>query len=128
MDAEEHRRQVKEAHTKIAETLIESAAEPRLRQQVLADPGTVFTRPDGADEQSNAVIDDLRRQVATGLMDRVSQDPDFASLLRQDLFQAIRSAGLTPQVEQLRAEKPVAAEVTGFGWGGGWPIWWLFGW
>ena len=63
-------------------------------------------------------------------MDRVSQDPDFAGLLRQDLFQAIRTAGLTPQVEQLRAEKPVADEVTGFGWGGGWGwVWgWLSGW
>jgi hypothetical protein len=129
MDAEERRKQVKEAHLKIAETLIESAPEPRRRQAVLADPGAVFKRAEGA-EPSNELVDDLRRQVATGLMDRLAQDPDFANLLREDLFQAIRSAGLSPQLEQLRAEKPVGAEVTGFGWGwpGGWPLWSMLGW
>jgi hypothetical protein len=124
---EQRVRKVKDAHARIAETLIQSAAEPRLRQQLLDRPATVFLRPDAAEADShNALIDDLRRQIATQLMDRVAQDPDFASLLRQDLFQAIRTAGLAPQVEQLRAEKPVADEVTGFGWGSSW--WWVLGW
>jgi hypothetical protein len=121
-------RKLKDAQARIAETLIRSAAEPDLRQSVLADPASVFTRPD-VDGEPNPLIDDLRRQIATQLMDRVAQDPDFANLLRHDLYRAIRTAGLAPQVEQLRAETPVAAEVTGFGWSSWWwALGWLTGW
>jgi hypothetical protein len=130
MDADERRRKAREQQVRIADTLIGAAGDPPLRAELLANPSSVFRSPDQTNTQeAPAHVEDLRRQIMTGVMDRVNADQEFAALLRQDLFQAVRAAGLSPQVEQLRAELPVNAEVSAFSWGGwgGWLFWGVWG-
>jgi hypothetical protein len=129
MDNDERCRKAREQQVRIADTLIRAADDPPLRAELLANPDSVFSFPDQTKHQAPAYVDDLRRQIMTGVMDRVSSDKDFSELLRQDLFQAARSAGLAPQLEQLRAELPSNAEVSGYSWTGwgGWLFWGLWG-
>jgi len=124
---DERRRRVKERQDRIADTLIHAADDQGLRQELLANPQTLFgPSPDNQPPPPDQV-QDLRRQIVTHLVDRAASDSEFRVLLREDLFKAIRSAGLTPQMEQLRAELPVQAEVTGFSaWGWDWR--WGWGW
>jgi hypothetical protein len=121
---EDRRRQVMEVRRRIADALIRAAADAELRDRLLADPGLLFSPRDQPRPEVSPQVDEIRRQIITHLTGRVSSDPEFAQQLREDLFQAVRTAGLMPQMEQLRAELPPVAEVTGYGWGGwGWPIW-----
>ena len=111
---EDHRRQALEGRRRIADTLIQAAEDTPSREQLLADPAALFTPPGQPRREVSPQVDDLRRDIMSHLMDRVANDPDFAPLLRDDLLQGIRTAGLMPQMEQLRAELPPRAEVTGY--------------
>jgi len=126
---EDRRRQAQEGRRRIADTIIQAAQDAPAREQLLADPAALLTPPGQPRREVSPQVDDLRRQIMTQLMDRVTSDSEFAPLLREDLFQAIRTAGLMPQMEQLRAELPPRAEVTAYSWGNpwGWPTWgWIF--
>jgi hypothetical protein len=123
---DERRRRVKQRQVQIADTLIRAADDQGFRQELLATPQTLFGPSPANQPPPPDQVQDLRRQIVTHLDDRAASDNDFRTLLREDLFKAIRSAGLTPQMEQLRAELPVEAEVTGYG-GWGWDDW-RWGW
>ena len=118
---EERRLRVKERQSRIADTLIRAADDARLRDDLLADPQSLFGSSAEGRPQQPQHIQDMRRQIISHLVERTTSDSEFRTLLRDDLLRAIRVAGLTPQMEQLRAELPVNAEVTAYGWGGdGW--------
>jgi len=124
---EERRHQIKERQGRIAETLIRAADDPRLRDELLANPQVLFGSDTTRDRpEVPEHIQDMRRQIATHLIDTVQSNAEFRTQLRADLLSAIRTAGLTPQMEQLRAELPVNAEVTAYGWG--WDWMWGWGW
>src|SRR5262245_60537006 len=96
---EERRRQIKERQGRIAETLIRAADDPRLRDELLANPQVLFgaestrDRPEVPDH-----VQDMRRQIATHLIDTAQANAEFRTQLRADLLGAIRTAGLTPQM------------------------------
>jgi hypothetical protein len=122
---EERRQRVTARQQHIAQTLIRAADDPQLRAQLLDDPKPLFGGAQEARLPQPEHVQELRRQIASHLIERAA-DPAFRELLNQDLFVAIRTAGLTPRMEQLRAELPVHAEVTGYnGWG---DDWWSWGW
>ena len=127
MDDEGRRQAVKERHARIADTLIRASSDAPFREELLAEPALLF----GPLDQPRPVLPDevveMRRDIIRHLVDRAASDAEFREQLRADLFKAIRAAGLVPKMEQLRAELPLNAEVTGYSiWGypWGWPgIW-----
>jgi hypothetical protein len=125
---EERRARVIERQQRVAETIIQAADDSAVRQQLLEDPRSLFGRQQAAAPPPPEHVQALRREIVSQLVDRAAADAEFRALLRQDLFQAVRSAGLTPRLEQLRAELPVA-EVSAY-WGNpwDWPGWGWPGW
>jgi hypothetical protein len=124
---EETRRQMKERHARIAGTLIRAGTDTALRQQLVDEPASLF----GPINQPRPLLPDhvtqMRREIVTHLVDKAASDAGFRTQLQQDLFKAIRSAGLLPKMEQLRAELPINAEVEGYSmWGDPWA--WPGGW
>jgi hypothetical protein len=121
---EETRRRLQERQARIADTLIRASTDMALRQQLIAEPAALFDPLDQPRPVLPEHVIAMRRDIITHLIDAAATNAEFRDQLRQDLFKAIRATGLLPKMEQLRAELPINAEVTGYGWGWGNPWGW----
>jgi hypothetical protein len=120
---EERRLRITRSRQRIGATLSLAAVDLELRQRLLDNPRSVLATPNDTSPSLPPHVQEMRRNIISQLVDRASTDPEFRAQLAHDLPTAVRAAGLSPQVEQLRAELPANAEVMAYssGWGGdGW--------
>jgi hypothetical protein len=124
--ADEQQERMRQRQQRIVDVLTRAADDPQLRHRLLDNPRSLLADPNDSTPPLPEHVQELRRQIIGQLVDRAAADPAFRQQLAGDLREAVRTAGLAPQMEQLRAELPAKAEVVGFsGWGGGWgwPDW-----